>query len=179
MNSSPTSLRRLGPADAAAFKTLRLEGFALQPGEFRYAPEDEAEMPLAEVEARLARDFVVGAFCGGALVGVAGLQRCAGVKIRHKALLWGMYLRGEFRGSGAADAMMAALLAEARRSVEIVTLTVISDNARALRFYRRWGFAAYGVEPAAVKRDGGYFDETAMMLRFSDDQFRQGAPTRK
>jgi len=47
-------LRRLEAADAPAFQRLRIEGFTLQPREFRYAPEDEADMPLAEVAARLA-----------------------------------------------------------------------------------------------------------------------------
>ena len=126
----------------------------MQPREFRYAPEDEADMPLAEVAARLARDFVVGVFDGDTLVGIAGLTRCGGVKINHKALLWGMYLRAEFRGQGGADMLMSAILDHARGRVEIVTLTAMSDNPRALAFYRRWGFVAYGVEPAAVKYEG-------------------------
>ena len=160
-------LRRLETADAPAFQRLRIEGFALQPREFRYAPEDEADMPLAEVAARLARDFVVGVFDGDTLVGIAGLTRHGGVKISHKALLWGMYLRAEFRGRGGADMLMSAILDHARGRVEIVTLTAMSDNPRALAFYRRWGFAAYGVEPAAVKYEGGYFDETLMSLRLA------------
>jgi RimJ/RimL family protein N-acetyltransferase len=160
-------LRRLEAADAPAFQRLRVEGFALQPREFRYAPEDEADMPLAEVAARLERDFVVGVFDGDTLVGIAGLTRLRGVKIRHKALLWGMYLRAEFRGEGGADMLMSALLDHARGRVEIVTLTAMSDNPRALAFYRRWGFVAYGVEPAAVKFGGSYFDETLMSLRLA------------
>ena len=58
-------------------------------------------MPLAEVAARLERDFVAGVFDGDTLVGIAGLARYGGVKINHKALLWGMYLRAEFRGRAA------------------------------------------------------------------------------
>ena len=160
-------LRRLEAADAPAFQRLRIEGFALQPREFRYAPEDEADMPLGEVAARLERDFVVGVFDGDTLVGIAGLTRHGGVKISHKALLWGMYLRGEYRGQGGADMLMSAILDHARGRVEIVTLTAMSDNPRALAFYRRWGFVAYGVEPAAVKYEEGYFDETLMSLRLA------------
>jgi hypothetical protein len=65
-------LRRLEAADAPAFQRPRIEGFALQPREFRYAPEDEADMPLAEVAARLERDFVVGVFQGETLVAQNG-----------------------------------------------------------------------------------------------------------
>ena len=87
----------------------------LQPREFRYAPEDEADMPLAEVAARLARDFVVGVFDDDTLVGIAGLTRHGGVKISHKALLWGMYPRAEFRGQGGADMLMPRFRARAPR----------------------------------------------------------------
>ncbi|MGA9826447.1 MAG: GNAT family N-acetyltransferase [Methylocystis sp.] len=160
-------LRRLEAPDAPAFQRLRIEGFALQPREFRYAPQDEADMPLTEVAARLARDFVAGVFQGDMLVGIAGLTRLGGVKINHKALLWGMYLRAEFRGQGGADMLMSAILDHARGRVEIVTLTAMSDNPRALAFYRRWRFVPYGVEPAAVKYEGGYFDETLMSLRLA------------
>jgi ribosomal protein S18 acetylase RimI-like enzyme len=161
-------VRRLRSADAQAFQELRVEGLTLQPREFRFAPQDEAEITLAEIEARITRDFVVGAFSSGELIGIAGLTRHGGAKVRHKALLWGMYLRKEFRGLGGADLLMTALLDHARSCVEIVTLTVMSDNARALRFYQRWGFVAYGVEPASVKDfDGAYFDESLMSLRLA------------
>jgi RimJ/RimL family protein N-acetyltransferase len=169
---TPT-IRRLSAAAAAEFQALRLEGFRLQEREFRYAPEDEADLPLAEAAARLERDFVVGAFdASGALVGVAGLAPQRGAKTRHKALLWGMYLRAAYRGGGAADGMMSALLGHARGRVEIVNLTVMAENRRAIRFYERWGFQTYGVEPAAVRAaDGAYLDEAAMFLRLG----RQGS----
>ncbi|ARN83419.1 hypothetical protein B1812_05620 [Methylocystis bryophila] len=157
-------MRRLAPADARDFHRLRLEGFALQTREFRYAPADEERLTPKEIEARLLRDFVVGAFCEDELVGIGGLSRGVGCKIAHKALLFGMYLRREYRGSGIADALMSALLDEARRTVEIVTLTVMSGNAPAVGFYRRWGFESYGIEPRAVKEDGLYFDEMLMSL---------------
>ncbi len=157
-------IRRLAQADAGDFQRLRLEGFALQAREFRFAPEDEAHLTEGEIGARLARDFVLGAFDGETLVGIAGLSRNTGRKTAHKALLFGMYLRRDYRGRGVGDALMSRLLEEARRSVEIVTLTVMSDNAPAVALYRRWGFESYGIEPRAVKADGLYFDEMLMSL---------------
>jgi len=162
------TFRRLTPADAAEFHALRQEGFRLHEREFRFAPEDEAHLATADVAARLARDFVVGAFDGETLVGVAGLGCLSGAKTKHKALLWGMYLRERYRGDGGADALMAALMAHARANYEIVTLTVMRDNGGAMRFYERWGFTIYGVEPASVKTaDGLYLDEALMALRLA------------
>jgi len=128
------------------------------------------------VAARLQRDFVIGTFNAedSLMIGVGGLAWSEGVKTRHKALLYGMYVKAADRGSGAADEIMKRLIEEARGSVEIVTLTVVSTNFRALRFYERWGFRAYGVEERSAKNgDGDYLDETLMALRFADEKRRQ------
>ena len=161
------SVRRLTPGDAEEFQTLRLEGFRLQEREFRYAPEDEAELTLADVGARLDRDFVVGVHEDGQMIGIAGLTCLDGVKTRHKALLWGMYVKAQFRGTGAADILMSALIDYARKQVEMVTLTVVHENRRAVQFYERWGFATYAIEPRSVKLlDGTYLDEALMCRQF-------------
>jgi ribosomal protein S18 acetylase RimI-like enzyme len=165
------TVRRLGPDDAAIFRALRLEGFARHPLEFRIAPEDETSLTMAQVEARITNDYVVGAFAlGGALAGIGGLTRYAGAKLQHKALLWGMYVREGARGQGLGDAIVVDLLAHARATgVEIVQLTVVADNTRARRLYERHGFTAYGTEPSAVKAQAGegvvYLDETLMFAR--------------
>ncbi len=156
-------VRRLTSADAAAFHRLRLEGFARHPGQFRIAVEDEQRLPLAEVAARLDREYVVGGFQGAELVAIGGLSRYAGAKLRHKALLWGMYVRQEARGAGLGDAIVARLLDHAvSEGIEIVILTLAADNERARRLYERWGFVRFGTEPRAVKDGAHYFDETLM-----------------
>lgn len=179
--SRPSTLRRLGPDDAQAFHALRLEGFARHPGEFRIAPDDEAALTSEQVGARLTREFVIGAFLpatvgDGAgvepLVGIGGLARFSGAKLRHKALLWGMYVRDAARGLGIGDSIVERLLAHTRDDgIEIVQLTVMADNARARRVYERWGFRIYGVEPAAVKIGVGasaaYLDEVLMAVRLA------------
>lgn len=160
--------RRLRADDARAFHDLRIEGFALEPRAFRCTPQDEADAPLADVDARLQRDYVVGAFDGERLVGVGGLAQFEGARLRHKALLFGMYLRARYRGGEASNELMRRLIDKATSSVEIVTLTVVSSNARALRFYERWGFRSYGVELRSAKlHDRDYLDETMMAMRLT------------
>lgn len=163
--SAPTSapVRRLRSADATAFHTIRLEGFRRHPLEFRIGVEDEADLTPSAVAERLEREYVVGGFRGGDLLGIAGLTRFTGAKLRHKALLWGMYIREQARGSGLADAIIEALLQEARREhIERVLLTVVDSNERARRVYARWGFEVYGVEPGAVREGDVYLDEALM-----------------
>jgi GNAT superfamily N-acetyltransferase len=156
--------RRLAPEDAPAYRALRLEGFAAHPREFRYSPADEEAVTLAETERRLAESFVVGVFAGGALGGIGGWTRFAGEKLRHKGLLWGMYVQPGLRGSGAADRIVEAIIGDARGQVELLLLTVTAPNARARRLYERWGFAAYGTEPRAVRDGETYIDEVLMAL---------------
>jgi GNAT superfamily N-acetyltransferase len=159
-------VRQLTSADAMAFQNLRLEGFRLQEREFRYAPADENDVRLTDIAARLERDFVVALFNDDAMVGLAGLASFAGAKLQHKALLWGMYVRAEFRGTGAADRLLSTIVVWARNHVEAITLTVVSENRRAVRFYEKFEFTIYGVEPLSLKlKDGTYLDETLMIRR--------------
>ena len=164
---SPT-VRRLVRTDAGEFQRLRTEGFRLHEREFRFSPEDEAGTSLDDVAARLARDFVAGSFLDGAMVGIVGFTRFAGAKLDHRGLLWGMYLRAELRGSGAADRLMSAVVYHAGANVETVALTVVEENRRAIRFYERWGFRTYAVEPASIRlADGSYLGEALMLRRFA------------
>jgi ribosomal protein S18 acetylase RimI-like enzyme len=160
-------IHRLGPDDAAPFQALRSEGFTRFPRQFRYAPEDEDGVSVAETERRLGEQFVAGAFVEGALAGIAGFSRFAGRKLRHKGLLWGMYVRPEAQGAGLGRALVEAVLRHAREEVELVQLTVMDGNPRARRLYERCGFVEYGREPAAVKADGEYLDEVLMIKRLA------------
>ena len=162
------SVRRLRGGDAAAFQALRVEGLIRNPGEFRVAVEDESGLELSRVAARLESTYVAGGFDAEGLAGIGGLARYDGVKLRHRALLWGMYLHPRARGRGLADRLVEELLAEARREgIEQVVLTVVAANLRARRLYERWGFAVYGIEPGAVRTPGGDLDEALMVCRLS------------
>jgi ribosomal protein S18 acetylase RimI-like enzyme len=128
-------VRRLTTEDAEAYHALRIEGFARHPLVFRYSPGEEAALSTERVRARLASEHVVGAWVDGALAGIGGWSRFAGDKLRHKGLLWGMYVREEARGLGLGDRIVQALVDDARRHVELLLLTVVADNARAIRLY--------------------------------------------
>jgi ribosomal protein S18 acetylase RimI-like enzyme len=162
-------VRKLRPDEAETFRLIRLEGLQQSPDAFGSTLEREAAEPLGFFADRLARNAVFGAFQGEALVGVAGFYSLDGPKTRHKGTLWGMYVKPAARGHGVAEALTERVMAQARRErVEVLQLTVVSANERALRFYRRMGFSAYGVEPRALKHRGAYFDEV-LMVRFLEE----------
>ena len=81
------------------------------------------------------------------LLGVAGLHVHAATKLRHKAELWGMYVRIEGRGTGLAARLVQRVIEHARSLVEEICVTVVALNTPANAFKRRG--RAYGIERRA------------------------------
>jgi len=162
-------VRMLGPGDAAAFHTLRLEGLRAHPEAFGADAAEEAALAMAAVAARLAPappGAVFGAEAEGALVGIAGLAAQRGAKQRHKALLWGMQVRPVARRQGIGAALLAAIAAHARGAgIEQVQLGVALGNVAARALYAAAGYRDYGVERRALRLGPGrYVDEALMVL---------------
>jgi len=156
-------LRRLSPEDAALFREIRLEGLKRDPDAFSSTLEVESDQPLAFFAERLGRSTVFGAFRGPGLLGVAGFLVQPGPKHAHKGLLWGMYVRPEARGAGIARKLVEAVIEHARTRVELLQLSVVSENEAALRLYTRLGFAQYGVDRYGAKYRGKYHDDVLMV----------------
>lgn len=155
------AIRRLVPADAPAYVELRLAALAHDPTAFTSGAEEDRRKPLSWAEARIhdpARpdDFVLGAFDGARLVGIAGLKRGARPKERHKATLFGMAVAPGSGGQGTGTRLVSRLIAEARAIPGLlqIHLTVSEGNGAAERLYAAQGFSVFGREPRALIVDG-------------------------
>ena len=153
---------RLTGEDVERYLKLRRQGLVEARTAFRSALADDLKLSDASWRQRLEHDFVVGVEVKGALAGIGGFARLTGAKVSHKGMIWGMYVAPEARGAGAADQIMAALIAHARTCVRQLHLTVSADNHRARAFYVRHGFSDYGVEPQALLDEGVFLDEALM-----------------
>ena len=99
----------------------------------------------------------------GEIIGTASLTR-KHKRMRHRGEL-GICVKRAWRGSGAAPALMDALLAFARENgFEQLNLEVRSDNIRAIRLYEKYGFRKLCVFPGFFKIDGQYIDFDLMNL---------------
>ena len=163
MTASSIEIRRLMAADAAVYRDIRLEALRLSPEAFGSAFETESVQPIGWFAQRLESGAVIlGAFCGGELVGIVGFVVADGPKRQHKGTLVGMYVRQAARRVGAGRRLVDAALDLAAQSVELVQLIVVDGTDPALRLYQSAGFVEYGLERHALKIDGRYYDDILM-----------------
>jgi ribosomal protein S18 acetylase RimI-like enzyme len=168
------TVRQLTPADAAAYRTLRLAGLQAFPHAFRADYEDALAQPLSWAEQRLATpgDTFFGAFDGGELVGAICLRTQDGRKDRHSAELKALVVDPQRQRRGIGRTLVAHLLAHAREEKHIrqLTLTVIDGNTNAQQLYDAFGFKPFGLEPDALLLDGQYHAKQHRQLILQDTQ---------
>lgn len=156
------TVRRLLPEEAALYRDIRLDALKSDPDAFGSTFGEESKQPLHLFTKRLETSAVFGAFAGSELVGVVGFFVKPSCKEAHKGVLVGMYVRPGARTGGIGRRLVEAVIDHARQKVEVVQLTVIKENQRAVRLYARLGFVEYGVERKSLKQDGRYWDEVLM-----------------
>jgi RimJ/RimL family protein N-acetyltransferase len=158
-------VRRLEMNDVVDYRSLRLEGLKNHPEAFASSWEHEADKPFSWWAERLETSRVFGGWVNSSrLVGVAGLRVKDAVKLQHKGVLVGMYVRPEGRGTGLAAALVQQVVEHARTLVEEVCLTVVTSNTAARRLYSAAGFKEYGLERRALKVGSEYYEEVLMAL---------------
>ncbi|MGA9356081.1 MAG: GNAT family N-acetyltransferase [Terriglobales bacterium] len=141
MENADIQIRRLVPADAGSYRSVRLEGLRCNPEAFGSTFEAEDARPLTFFSERLGSSVAFGAFHDSELVGIAGLVISEGAKESHKGRLVGMYVRLEARRAGVGRRLVETVVEFARHRVELIQLSVVRDNEQALRLYKRLGFS--------------------------------------
>jgi putative acetyltransferase len=161
-------VRGARPRDARSLARL-VESVAQEPQPTLLMLPEESTARLWRRRVAAARlDFrslwVVGTL-GGELVGNLGLERDAHPNSEHVAWV-GVSVGCEWRGLGVGSALLATAVDWAvANGVEKLALGVFPENARALAFYERHGFAREGSRRAHYRRGGQFYDEV-LMARF-------------
>lgn len=150
-----------------------MEALESEPQAFGSSDVEHRRLAIETIRARISPDpankFVVGAFLGGQLIGTAGLVREPNLKERHKARIWGVYVKANLRGQGIGRGMLTEILQRATRieGVEQILLAVAAPQTAAIALYHSFGFTPYGREPRALKIGDHYLDEELMVLHLS------------
>ena len=112
--------------------------------------------------------FTLGAWVAESqLVGTVSFERETRTKLRHKGLLFRMYVRADASGKGIGRRLIQETVerAKAIAGLEQINLTVVASNAKAKHLYASEGFKSFALESCALKMDRAYFDEEQMALR--------------
>jgi RimJ/RimL family protein N-acetyltransferase len=114
--------------------------------------------------------FCASAICAGVIccatrfrLLIASWSLRAAAKLRHKAMIWGMYVRHEARQYGIGERLIDAAVAHASSDVEQLHLAVVTENEAARRIYAKAGFIEYGHQINALKHGGRYYDDILMV----------------
>jgi [ribosomal protein S18]-alanine N-acetyltransferase len=157
------SLRPMTTADIAAVLVLEQQLFGEEAWSAPMLEGELAQQPSS-------RHYLV-AEDGGVLVGYAGLL--AGPR---QADVVTLAVACDHWGRGTGSALLEALLAEAqRRGCTEVFLEVRTDNMRAQRLYRRYGFTEIGVRRGYYQPSGA----DALVMRRADGRARPERGSRR
>ena len=162
--------RRLAPGEAAAYRAIRLDALARAADNFQDLLADEAALPRLPLEELVASGsddgFVMGAFHGGALVGIAGFRREAKAKRRHCGSVVHVYVVPEHQGRRVGRRLVRAVVecAFALEGMERLELGVLASNRAAVKSYESLGFVVAGRQEKFLKHGEQYWDRLVMQL---------------
>ena len=163
-------VRKLTADDAPALRQLRLEALRTAPSAFGASHEEALCLTGDDFRRRIeaaSPGAIFGAFDADTLIGMAGVFLESGLKSRHKAFMWGVFVYGAHRGRGVAAALVLAVIAHARGIAVVLNSAVVAENTRAAALYAGLGFKTYGVERKALCVDGVFYDEALIALDLS------------
>lgn len=148
-----------------AYYKLLIKAITNEPQFFRVDPVDiEGEVfPTKDTF----ENFTLGAFSDeGELLGTVGFKRDSYVKLRHKGLIFRMYVSEKAKGQGLGRKLLQALTEKATKdkTLKQMYLTVIANNYRAKNLYLSEGFEIFSTEINSIQMaENEFVDENSMI----------------
>ncbi|HTE42354.1 MAG TPA: GNAT family N-acetyltransferase [Steroidobacteraceae bacterium] len=164
MDLGSVAIRDLVAADVGVYRALWLSALTEHAHNFRTALEDD---PKPGIPTRFSTDsFTLGAWSGNELYGIVSLDCEPRAKLKHKALLFRMFVHPKTSSAGLGRGLLAATIAKARAATDLqqITLTVLATNVRAQTLYTSMGFEEFARERASVRIGDEFVDELQMVL---------------
>ena len=153
--------------DIKAYYELLKKAITDEPQFFRVAAIDiEGEVfPTKDTF----ENFTLGAFSeDGELLGTAGFKRDLFVKLKHKGLIFRMYVSEKAKGQGLGRILLQTTIERAsqNQSLKQIYLTVVATNLRAKSLYLSEGFETFAVERNSIKMAENEFVDEDSMIKY-------------
>lgn len=156
-------IRVLQKADKAIYSELWRNALLEQDEYFRISIEDE---PTPQIQTKFSNEsFTLGAFINTSLIGTVSIERDLRTKLKHKALLFRMFVHSTAAGKGVGKALLNEAISRAKSIQDLrqLYLTVLDVNERAIHLYTSAGFETFAHEPQSVKIKNKFIDELQMV----------------
>ena len=168
-------IRKLTLNDVDQFKNIRMIAVEDFPASFYPTRNELSEISEEDIRLQIAPSdwsAIYGAFEKDELIGIVGIKRDRRIKVRHKANIWGMYVKEAHRGQGIARKLMNLAIDHAAGIPEVIaiTLSVNSVNVAAKSLYIANGFISYGLEKNSILVNETFIHEEHMMLELLDKE---------
>jgi ribosomal protein S18 acetylase RimI-like enzyme len=160
-------MRLLSKSDSVLWKTIRLEALLNYPENYLSSYEEERLRSEKQWEEVIEQNKIYGLFVDGQLVSTVSLSPKTAFKHQHKGEIWGIYTKPAFQGRGFAYQLLAYVLEQAQKYLELCYLTCTTTNQVAFGIYQKIGFVTYGVELKSIYVNKQYYDEYLMAIDFS------------
>ena len=110
--------------------------------------------------------FILGVFVENQLIATIGFTASELPKAKHKAYIWGVYTRPNYRNRGLARKLLTKLcaVALAKDDIGLLQLNVNSCNKSVIKLYESFGFKEYGLEKDSLRHNNKSFDKLLMCL---------------
>ena len=150
-----------------AYYELLVKAIMDEPQFFRVSPIDiEGEsFPTKETF----ENFTLGAFSDeGELLGTIGFKRDLFVKLKHKGLIFRMYVSEKAKGQGLGRKLLQALIERASqdKTLKQIYLTVVATNHRAKSLYLSEGFEIFSTERNSIQMTENEFVDEDSMIKY-------------
>lgn len=114
-------------------------------------------------------NFTLGAFSDeGELLGTVGFKRDLFVKLKHKGLIFRMYVSEKAKGLGLGRTLLQALIERASqdKTLKQIYLTVVATNHRAKNLYLSEGFEVFSTEINSIQMNKNEFVDEDSMIKY-------------
>jgi ribosomal protein S18 acetylase RimI-like enzyme len=150
-----------------AYYDLLVKAITDEPQFFRVSPIDiEGEVfPTKDTF----ENFTLGAFSDeGELLGTVGFKRDLFVKLKHKGLIFRMYISEKAKGQGLGRKLLLSLIERASqdKTLKQIYLTVVATNLRAKSLYLSEGFEIFSTERNSIQMNYNEFVDENSMIKY-------------